>query len=239
MYILAFVYICILFSEKLDLLQTKYLMAWGSHKKTLKHAPRLLLLSPLSSSPPAPAGRGEPAEPHDGELNAVRLEDASAGPQATREQQAPLSWAPVPFPRPDTPVCRSCLGGLQPLLCKEPVGQRGGGKVRPHGSESREVPGLIQGPAPPLSSPPDQELRPAQRPSTAAAHLQNGFLSHLGGSGPAVGQRSHGERRRIRDRIRFHCKLLSASGIQPWAHSARRRGSSSRWHPAAPPLPPG
>ncbi|KAI3373882.1 hypothetical protein L3Q82_022454, partial [Scortum barcoo] len=40
----------------------------------------------------APAGRGEPAKSHDGELHAVHLENTPAGPQTAREQQAPHSW---------------------------------------------------------------------------------------------------------------------------------------------------
>ncbi|XP_075888023.1 protein Jade-1 isoform X4 [Nelusetta ayraudi] len=170
----------------------------------------------------APPGRGEPAEPHDGELHAVRLEDASAGPQATRRQQDPLPRSPLALAQPDA-------AGRRGLVDREPVDRRGRGEVRPQG---RETPRLLQGPAPPPPPPPDQELRPAQRPAAAAAHLQNGFLPHLGGPGP-VGRRPARERRGNETRVRFH-RHPSAPGVQPRAHVPQRW-----WRRTAPPLPPG
>lgn len=116
---------------------------------------------PLLSSHSAPAGRGEPAKPDDGELHAVHLENTSAGPQTAGEQQAPFPWtlaADHPHPAPDAPVCSSCLRRLQRLHCKEPLGECGRGKVQPCGSEGGTVTGPLQDSAPPPSSPPDQEL---------------------------------------------------------------------------------
>ncbi len=196
----------------------------------------------FSSSHPAPAGRGEPAKPYDGELHAVHLENTPAGPQTARKQQAPCSWTPAihrPHAAPDAPVCSSCLRRQQPLHCKKPLGERGGGKAQPCGSERGQVQRLLQGPAsPPPSSPPDQELWPAQGPAAAATYLQNGFLSHLGGPRP-VGRHPHRERCCVRGWIWFHRELISTSSRQPWHHGARHWGNPSRWSPTAPLVPPG
>ncbi|XP_040007238.1 protein Jade-1 isoform X3 [Xiphias gladius] len=78
----------------------------------------------------APAGQGEPAKPYDGELHAVHLENAPAGPQTTGHQQAPCSWTTHhPHPAADAPFCSSRLRCQQPLHCKEPLGKCGGGKA--------------------------------------------------------------------------------------------------------------
>lgn len=114
---------------------------------------------PFSSFHPAPAGRREPAQPNDGELHAVHLENTPVGAQTEREQQAPCSCTTIrSSPASDAPVCSCCVRRRQPLHRKEALGEHGGGKVWPRESERGKEQRLLQDRALPPPSPPDQEL---------------------------------------------------------------------------------
>lgn len=193
---------------------------------------KIVLLSPFVSSE-ASAGRGESAEPDDGELHAVHLENTPAWSQTSNKHQGPCPW-PGQHPRSpsDSSVCSSSLRWDQPLHSQESVDHRGRGQTQQHRPQRGQVPRLVQGSAPPPPSPPpDQELRPAPRSTTAASHFQNGFVSHLGGLW-SMEQHPH---REWRCWIWSHIELVSASAcLQPCAHGTRHRCSSPRRSTTAP-----
>uniref|UniRef100_A0A669BT96 Jade family PHD finger 2 n=1 Tax=Oreochromis niloticus TaxID=8128 RepID=A0A669BT96_ORENI len=67
----------------------------------------------------APAGRREFAQPNDGELHAVHLENTPVGAQTEREQQAPCSCTTNHSgPASDAPVCSCCVRWQQPSTAK-------------------------------------------------------------------------------------------------------------------------
>lgn len=179
----------------------------------------------------APAGGGEPFEPHDGELHAVHLEDATARSQTWR-QQAPWPWSDL-RPGPEASFGVGHIHLKQPLHCRKPLGGSSRGKVWPGGTERGKVPRIIEGPAAP-SPPQEQDVWPPGRPFTAATHLQNGFMSHLRGPW-SVGQRQRWKRCHIGGWICFHHKVIPAASLEPHCRGRRRALRQSFTHASATP----